>query len=74
MPLPPMVNSAIKRMRDISGVQYFGQFSLRTNEKRGIIRKFSAKGDFVSEQLVFGKTRVGLSRHIDRIGCVIYLV
>ena len=38
------------------------------------MRYISQGGEFLSEQVMYGETTVGMSRHIDSTGCVAYVI
>ena len=63
-----------RRLKDQRGNIYVGQFKRGTHEKCGVIRKISADGDFLSDQVIFGKQSVGLVRLIDSHGHLVYFV
>ena len=61
-------------MKDRKGNIYQGQFKRGTHEKCGVIRKIGADGDFISDQVIFGKESVGLVRLIDSQGRIVFFV
>ena len=45
-----------------------------TNAKCGIVRRYSSKGNSLSELVMFGQKTIGLSRHFNSEGFVAYLI
>ena len=52
----------------------YGQFSIATGAKAGILRKHSHDGDYLSEFVCFRNTKIGLQRHFNFNGSVGYLI
>lgn len=52
----------LKMKKDSLGNCEMGQYDVKTNEPCGVIRKISAAGDILTEQIMFGSVATGLSR------------
>ena len=67
--------SQVRCVRDNNGDYIVGQFDKRDAAKiRGVVRKFDKEGSYLAEYLMLDGVKIGLIRHINRFGCVAYIV
>ena len=66
--------TAFRTRHDPDGNVWVGQYSFDSDEKSGVIRKYSANGFNLSDQVMFGNRVIGMSRHFDASGCIAEVV